>query len=295
MRILLTGAGGQVGCELVRTLSPMGEVHGYDHAALDLADPDALVRACRTVRPALIVNAAAYTAVDKAESDPGLALAINANAPGILAEEAKRLRAVLVHYSTDYVFDGTGRTPYIETDPTGPLNEYGRSKLAGERAIAASGCKHLVLRTSWVYGPRGRNFLLTMLALAATREELRIVADQRGAPTTSIFLADATARAIRSIPRAGVASGIYHLTAAGETTWAEFAAAIFARARRWPGFRAPRVIPIATSEYPTPARRPAYSVLSHRRFLETFGFAPESWETQLDGCFSRLAPPARTI
>jgi len=291
MRILLTGAGGQVGYELARTLVPLGEVHGFDRAALDLADRDALVRACRALKPALIVNAAAYTAVDKAESEPEMAQSINAAAPGVLAEEAKRLGALLVHYSTDYVFDGTKCTPYEEGDPTGPLNEYGRSKLAGERAIAEIGCKHLVLRTSWVYGPRGRNFLLTMLSLAAAREELRIVADQHGAPTSSLFLAEATVRAIRSIPRAGVESGIYNLSAGGETTWAGFAAAIFARAARRPGFRAPRVIPIASSEYPTPARRPAYSVLSHRRFREAFGFAPESWEAQLDRCFARLATP----
>lgn len=291
MRILLTGTNGQVGFELARTLAPLGEVHGFDRAKLDLADPDALVRACRDVKPALIVNAAAYTAVDRAESEPEVARAINGRAPGVLAQEAKRLGAVLVHFSTDYVFSGGRRTPYEEDDPAGPLNEYGRSKLAGERAIAASGCKHLVFRTTWVYGPRGRNFLLTMLSLAATREELRVVADQRGAPTSSLFLAEATARAIRSIPRSGVASGIYHLSAAGETTWAGFATAIFARAATRPGFRAPRVIPIASSEYPTPARRPAYSVLSNRRFREAFGFAPEGWEAQLDECISRLALP----
>lgn len=290
MRILLTGRDGQVGHELARHLDPLGEVHAFDRAALDLADPDALVAACRAVRPALIVNAAAYTAVDKAESDPGPAHAVNAMAPGILADEARRLGAVLVHFSTDYVFDGAKRTPYVETDATAPLNEYGRSKLAGERAIAESGCRHLVLRTGWVYGPRGRNFLLTMLSLAATREEVRVVADQRGAPTTSRFLAEATVRAIRAIPPAGVDSGLYHLSAAGETTWAGFAQAIFERAARRPGFRAPRVIPIASAQYPTPARRPAYSVLSHARFVRAFGFEPSPWESQLDACLARLPP-----
>jgi dTDP-4-dehydrorhamnose reductase len=291
MRILLTGAGGQVGHELAQALAPLGEVDARDRAGLDLADADALVRACRGLRPALIVNAAAYTAVDRAESDAEAARLVNARAPGILAEEAKRLGAVLVHYSTDYVFDGSARSPYREDDPVGPLNEYGRGKLEGERAVAASGCRHLVFRTSWVYGPRGRNFLLTMLSLAATRDEVRVVADQRGAPTSSLFLAAATARALAAIPPAGIASGVYHLSAAGETTWAGFAQAIFARAAATrAGFRAPRVVPIATADYPTPARRPAYSVLSHGKFERAFGFAPDPWEAQLDECFRHLAP-----
>jgi dTDP-4-dehydrorhamnose reductase len=288
MRILLVGTGGQVGFELARTLAPFGEVHGFDFPELDLGDADSIVATCRAVRPSLIVNAAAYTAVDKAESEPALAHAINGAAPGILAEEAKRRDAVLVHYSTDYVFDGSRRTPYGEDDAPCPLNEYGRSKLAGDEAIAASGCKHLVFRTTWVYGPRGRNFLLTMLSLAQSRDEVRVVADQRGAPTTSLFLAEATARALSAIPRDGVASGVYNLSAAGETTWAGFAQAIFDRAGLRPGFRAPRVIPIATSDYPTPARRPPYSVLSHRKFTAAFGFAPTHWEAQLDDCFARL-------
>lgn len=288
MRILLTGANGQVGFELARTLGALGEVSAFDRATLDLANPDAIVVACRALKPRLIVNAGAYTAVDKAESEPAAALAVNGRAPGILADEARRLGAVLVHYSTDYVFDGRSRRPYEEGDPTHPLNAYGRSKLAGEEAIAASGCRHLVLRTSWVYGPRGRNFLATMLALAATRDEVRVVDDQRGAPTTSLFLAEATARALAAIPRGGVASGIYHLSAAGETSWAGFAEAIFARAARRPGFRPPRIVPIATSQYPTPARRPRYSLLSHRRFAAAFGFAPTPWEIQLDECLARL-------
>ncbi len=289
MRILLTGGGGQVGHELARTLASLGEVRALDRAALDLADPAAIRDACRSLAPGLIVNAAAYTAVDRAETEPGLAEAVNGRAPGILAAEARRLDAVLVHYSTDYVFDGASRRPYLEEDPAAPLNAYGRSKLSGERAIAGSGCKHLVFRTSWVYGPRGRNFLATMLALAAVREEVRVVDDQRGAPTSSLFLAEATARALRAIPAAGVASGIYHLSAAGETTWAGFARAIFARAAARPGFRAPRVVPIPSSEYPTPARRPRYSVLSHRKFAAAFGFAPGSWEAQLDACFAAMA------
>ena len=288
MRILLIGTSGQVGFELARTLAPLGEVHGYDFPAFDMANPDAIVAACRETNPDLIVNAAAYTAVDKAESEPRLAQAINGIAPGVLADEAKRRNAVLVHYSTEYVFDGAKRTPYAEDDTPAPLNEYGRSKLAGDRAIADSGCKHLIFRTTWVYGPRGRNFLLTMLALAAAREELRIVADQRGAPTSSLFLAEATVRAIGAIPAKGVPSGIYNLSAGGETTWADFARAIFARTATRPGFRAPRVIPIASSEYPTPARRPAYSVLSHRKFRAAFGFAPTRWQAQLDEVFAKL-------
>ncbi|MBL0142237.1 MAG: dTDP-4-dehydrorhamnose reductase [Betaproteobacteria bacterium] len=288
MRILLVGTSGQVGFELASTLAPLGEVHGFDFPALDLADPDSIVAACRAVRPSLIVNAAAYTAVDKAESEPALAQAINGTAPGILAEEAKRGDAVLVHYSTDYVFDGSRRTPYREDDAPAPLNEYGRSKLAGDRAIAQSGCKHLIFRTTWVYGPRGRNFLLTMLSLAQTREEIRVVGDQQGAPTTSLFLAQATARALSAIPKQGVISGIYNLSASGKTTWAGFARAIFDRAKSRPGFRAPRVVAIATSDYPTPARRPPYSVLSQRRFTAAFGFAPSSWQVQLDACFARM-------
>ena len=288
MRILLTGASGQVGFELARTLAPLGEVRAFDRASLDLADPDALVAACRAVKPALIVNAAAYTAVDRAESEPGAARAVNGRAPGILAQEARRLDAVLVHYSTDYVFDGRKRTPYLEDDAACPINAYGRSKLEGERAIADSGCKHLVFRTSWVYGPRGGNFLATMLSLAAARDELRVVDDQRGAPTTSLFLAEATARALAAIPRPGVASGIYNLSASGETTWAGFARAIFERAAHRRGLRAPRVVPVASRDYPTPARRPRYSVLSHRKFAAAFGFAPTRWEEQLDACFARL-------
>lgn len=288
MRIMLIGTSGQVGFELARTLAPLGEVMGYDYPGFDMANPDAIVAACRERRPSLIVNAAAYTAVDKAESEGALAHAINATAPAVLADEARRRDAVLVHYSTEYVFDGAKRKPYLEEDPPAPLNEYGRSKLAGDLAIAASGCKHLIFRTTWVYGPRGRNFLLTMLSLAAAREELRVVRDQYGAPTSSLFLAQATARALCAIPAGGVASGTYNLSAGGKTNWADFAKAIFARAAARPGFRSPRVIPISSSEYPTAARRPAYSVLSHDRFREAFGFGPTSWQAQLDEVFRRL-------
>ena len=288
MRILLTGANGQVGHELREPLAAIGEVHAFDRAGLDLANPDAIRQVCRQVAPALIVNAAAYTAVDRAESEPELALAVNGLAPGVLAEEARRLGATLVHYSTDYVFDGTKRVPYREGNAPSPINAYGRSKLEGERRIASAGCKHLIFRTSWVYGPRGKNFLLTMLKLAETRGELRVVDDQRGSPTSSLFLAEATLRAIRAIPSQGVASGVYHLTAAGTTTWARFAEAIFALAAARRGLRSPRVVRISTTEYPTPARRPAYSAMSPEKFSAAFGFKPSSWRHQLSVCFDRL-------
>lgn len=291
MRILLTGLNGQVGHALYQPLSTIGEVHAFDRAGLDLADPGAIRRACREVAPSLIVNAAAYTAVDRAESEPELALAVNGVAPGVLAEEARRLDATLVHYSTDYVFDGSKRSPYLEDDVPAPINAYGRSKWEGERRIAAAKCKHLILRTSWVYGPRGRNFLLTMLKLAKAREELRIVDDQRGSPTSSLFLARATLRALQAIPPRGVASGIYHLTSSGTTTWARFAEAIFGLAKAHGAARVPRVVRIGTSAYPTPARRPAYSALSHQRFSATFGIVPPSWQSQLEECLGQL--PAR--
>ena len=288
MVILLTGKNGQVGFELARTLGSLGTVHAHDRMTLDLANPDALRAACRTLKPDLIVNAAAYTAVDKAESEPQLAHAINAHAPGVLAEEAKRLDAVLVHYSTDYVFVGKKRTPYVETDAVNPVNEYGRSKLAGERAIGAVGCKHLIFRTSWVYGPRGKNFLLTMLALAKTRDEIRVVDDQHGAPTTSRFLAESTLHALHAIPPSGVASGLYHLAASGDATWFEFAHAIFSRiAARLPAKR-PTLVAIPTSAYPTPARRPAFSLLATGRMQATFGFEAPSWESLLSACVNEL-------
>jgi len=237
----------------------------------------------------VIVNAAAYTAVDRAESDEAAARAVNATAPALLAAEARKAGALLVHYSTDYVFDGTKGSPYVETDPTAPINAYGRTKLEGERAIAASGCDHLILRTSWVYAPHGANFMLTMLRLAATRPELRIVADQRGAPTSTRQLARATLELLSNLERTRASSGIYHATAAGETTWSEFAQEIFARwARRSPAFKPPRVIPIPSSEYPTPARRPVYSVMSNAKLNDTFGVRLATWREGLDEALSAL-------
>lgn len=288
MVILLTGKDGQVGFELARALAPLGKLHAHDRASLDLANPDALRAACRALKPDLIVNAAAYTAVDKAESEPQLAHAINARAPGVLAEEARRLSALLVHYSTDYVFDGTQRTPYVETDRVNPVNEYGRSKLAGEQAIGAVGCKHLIFRTSWVYGPRGKNFLLTMLALARTRDEIRVVDDQHGAPTTSRYLAQSTLHVLRAIPRRGVASGIYHLAPSGETTWFAFARAIFSHWAARTGAKVPTVIAIPSAAYPTPARRPAYSLLATGRMQATFALEAPPWEELLSRCLDEM-------
>lgn len=230
----------------------------------------------RRVRPDVIVNAAAYTAVDKAESDRERCFAVNATAPAAMAAEAAALGAKLVHYSTDYVFDGSKRTPYVEEDPTGPRNVYGASKLAGERAIAEAGGEFLILRTSWVYSNHGANFLKTMLRLRAERPELRIVADQHGAPTSADAIAQATVRLLTG--NEAWMSGLFHMTAAGVTTWHGFAKAIFARA----GGPTLSLVPIATTDYPTPAARPANSVLSNDKFAGTFGFRLPDWEQQLE-------------
>ena len=280
-KILLTGSAGQLGFELAKTLAAHAEVVGRDHATLDLADPDALVAAVRGVRPQAIVNAAAYTAVDRAENEPGRAHAINAVAPGILAEEARRLDALLIHFSTDYVFDGKATAPYAEDNTTGPLNVYGQSKLAGERAIAQGGAKSLILRTSWVYGLRGSNFLLTIKRLATERNELKIVADQFGVPNWSHALAQATAELVaRGLPVLGERAGVYHLSAAGSASWFEFAHAIISNKQH------PRVVPIATSEYPTAARRPAYAVLGTSKLEATFGISLGHWRELLAECLA---------
>jgi dTDP-4-dehydrorhamnose reductase len=289
-RILLTGGTGQVGWELARALAPAGEVLAPGRAALDLADAEGIRRAFRDAAPALVVNAAAHTAVDRAESEPELARALNAVAPGVLAEEAARAGVPLVHFSTDYVFDGGKGDPYREDDPTRPLGVYGRTKRAGEEAIAAAGGMHLVFRTSWVYGTRGHNFMLTMLRLAREREELRVVSDQAGAPTWSRMLAEATA-AILAPFRAGAGwtippetSGIYHRAARGETSWHGFAEAILAADPARGEQRCHRVVPISTAEYPTPAPRPRYSVLSTERAERAFGVALPEWREQLRLC-----------
>jgi dTDP-4-dehydrorhamnose reductase len=265
MKILLTGSTGQVGYELERSLQGLGEVVAVDRNRMDLANLDQVRDVIRAVRPQLIVNPAAYTAVDKAESEPELAHRINAEAPAVMAAEAKALGAALVHYSTDYVFDGRAAAARVETDPVGPLNVYGASKLAGEQAIAAAGVPHLIFRTSWVYGMRGKNFLLTMLRLARERDELRIVDDQHGAPTWSRTIADTTAQVLAQA-RAGGAGwwndngGIYHLSSQGRTTWCGFTAAILEEA----GIDC-RLVPITTDQYPLPATRPQYSALNAER------------------------------
>ena len=279
MRILLTGASGQVGGELAKLLPAHGEVIAADRASLDLSNPDAVASAMRDARPDVVVNAGAYTAVDLAERERDLAFAVNARAPQVLAEEARRMGALLVHYSTDYVFDGRATSPYDEDAATAPLNVYGASKLEGERAIAASGATAVVLRTSWVYGLTGKNFFLTIRRLARERDELRIVADQTGTPNWSRDLAEATVRLVALGPDALAGrAGLYHLSARGSTTWHGFARAIVGDAPK------PLVIPIPTSEYPTPARRPAYGVLATDRFERTFGFCLPAWQEGLAGC-----------
>ncbi len=285
MKILLTGASGQVGYELERSLQAIGKVVAVDRARMDLSDLDQVRDVIRRERPQLIVNPAAYTAVDKAESEPALAHRINAEAPAVMAAEARLLGAAMVHYSTDYVFDGSKVGAYTESDPTGPINVYGHSKLAGEQAIIAAGIPHLILRTSWVYGMRGKNFLLTMLRLAAERDALRVVADQHGAPTWSRTIADTTA-VLLAQARCGEApwwqanSGIYHLSAEGQTTWHGFTEAIVAQA----GIDC-RIEAIGSAEYPTPARRPANSVMSSQKLMQRLCALPD-WHAALRLCLS---------
>lgn len=285
MKILLLGKNGQVGWELQRSLSVLGEVIAPERgdAALsgDLANLDALRATVAQVAPHAIVNAAAYTAVDKAQSEPEQAHAINAEAAEVLAQEALRLDAWLVHYSTDYVFNGSGDTPWSEDDETAPLSIYGQSKLEGERRISASGAKHLVFRTSWVYGAHGNNFLKTMLRLGAERPELRIVADQIGAPTGAELLADATAQALhQALGGSPALSGIYHLAASGHTNWCEYAQFVLEQARLLqPEQNFARTQPIPSTEYPTPATRPLNSRLNTERFQSTFQLTLPAWQT----------------
>ena len=286
MKILLFGRNGQVGWELQRSLAPLGQVIALDRAGEgglcgDLTDAAGVARTVGAVRPDVIVNAAAYTAVDKAETEQGLAEAVNAVAPGAIAQAARRVGAALVHFSTDYVFDGSGTRPWQETDPTGPLGVYGATKLEGEQRIAAALPRHLILRTSWVYAARGGNFARTMLRLARERTELKVVDDQVGAPTGADLLADVTAQALRPFLEGTAPAGIYHLAAAGETSWHGYArfvvgAAQAAGAELKAGPE--QVLPIPTSAFPTPARRPHNSRLDTTRLRTAFGLALPPWQ-----------------
>ncbi|MBC8727885.1 dTDP-4-dehydrorhamnose reductase [Paraburkholderia sp. UCT2] len=299
--ILVTGVNGQVGYELARTLQGLGNVVAVGRSRLDLSNLDQIRAVVRDLRPALIVNPAAYTAVDKAEEERDLAMRINGEAPGVLAEEAKKLGAALIHYSTDYVFNGTKEGAYVEDDPTDPQNVYGRSKLAGEQAIAASGVNHLVLRTSWVYGTRGKNFLLTMLRLGADRPELKVVADQFGAPTWCNTIATLSAHlCAQSFAAEDGAkwwderSGIYHLCAGDSTSWHGFASAIFELADLP---NRPNTLPIPAADYPTPAKRPANSRMSNDKLARVFGLAAPHWRDALKLCLTDgfpKSPAART-
>ena len=284
-RILLTGAAGQVGRELLRSLQPIGDVIACERSTCDLSDLPGLVALVHSLGPHLVVNAAAYTAVDRAEQDFARAMVINGEAPGVLAEVARQAGALFVHFSTDYVFDGTGSKPRHESDPVAPLNAYGRSKLAGERAVSAAGGDWLVLRTSWIYAARGQNFLNTMLRLATTHETLRVVADQIGAPTSARFLADATsrivARALDERRQRSFTSEVLHVCASGETSWNGFAKAIFEEcARREDKFRlrVKEVSEISSEEYSTPAARPLNSRLDCSRVRDRFGLHLPSWQ-----------------
>jgi dTDP-4-dehydrorhamnose reductase len=303
VRILVTGALGQIGSDLTRLLPALGDVVSVDLAEMDLTRSDEIRRVFGEVRPDVVVNAAAHTAVDKAETEPELARLVNAVAPGVMAEELKRTGGLLVHYSTDYVFDGAKPGAYTEEDRPNPLSVYGSTKWEGERAIAASGVPHLILRTSWIYGARGKNFLLTMLRLFEERDELKIVNDQIGAPTWCTWVAEVTARMLgvcfeNERNRARLAdhwSGTYHVTAAGVTSWFGFASAI--RDLRYAGAASagPRLLPIPSTEYPVPARRPANSVLSNAKLDARFGVEQVPWDTMLAQCMRDILSRASSV
>ena len=286
MKILLLGSRGQLGTTLLPQLGRFGDVEAYDHDGIDLADGLVTRRRILEIAPDLIINAAAYTAVDKAESEPQAAARVNADAPGVVAECASELGAGLIHYSTDYVFDGNASSPYKEDDPTNPQSVYGRTKLDGENAVLNSGASALILRTAWVYSLHGHNFLKTMLRLAAERDELTIVADQVGSPTSTLALTDATIRLIEYfVEHDGFppeVRGVYHMTCEGETSWAGFARAIIAASND----SDTRVTDISTADYPTPAVRPAYSVLRGDKLDRVFGIRLPDWEDALDTCMA---------
>jgi dTDP-4-dehydrorhamnose reductase len=285
MKLLLFGHQGQLGSYLSTSLQSLGEIARYDQAECDLMDLARVRAVIRTERPQVIVNASAYTAVDQAEQEEATARRLNAEAPGVMAEAARELGALLVHYSTDYVFDGSATIPYMESSPTAPLGAYGRTKLAGEQAVAAAGDRHVILRTAWLYSNRGRNFLRTMLRLAEERDELRVVDDQVGCPTYAALVALATARIIERLhaPDAAHPYGLYHLACRGSTSWCNFARRIVQLAGR---AQAVRVTPIPTRDYPTPAQRPAYSVLECSKLAQDYGISLPSWESGLEQCFA---------
>ncbi|PUE51927.1 dTDP-4-dehydrorhamnose reductase [Limnohabitans parvus] len=287
MKILLLGKNGQVGWELQRSLAPLGEVLALDRHSTDfcgdLSQPERLAQTVRDWRPDVIVNAAAHTAVDKAESESELARCLNVTAPAALAQAAAEIGAWLVHYSTDYVFNGEGDQAWQEGDATGPLSVYGQTKLEGEQAIVASSCKHLIFRASWVYAARGGNFAKTMLRLAAERERLTVIDDQHGAPTGADLIADVTAHAIRQVmaSQTPALAGIYHLVASGETTWHGYASHVIAQARHLqpdPGLKVTEIAPVPTTAFPTPAQRPLNSRLSTHKLQEAFGLVPPPWQ-----------------
>lgn len=285
MNILLLGKSGQVGWELQRSLAVLGRVTALDHDSTehcgDFANPEGVRETVRALRPDVIVNAAAHTAVDKAESEPEIARLLNATTPGVLAEEAARLGAWLVHYSTDYVFDGSGTRPWVETDAPAPLSVYGATKLEGEQHIQQTGCHHLILRTSWVYAARGGNFAKTMLRLGSERERLTVIDDQWGAPTGADLLADVTAHAVRHLQSRPGDGGLYHCVASGETNWHSYAKYVLEHARQaQPAIelKATEVAPVPTSAFPTPARRPHNSRLDTTRLQTTFGLVLPPWQ-----------------
>lgn len=294
MKMLVTGRNGQVGWELIRALQPLGEVVALDRGQADLASPGSLQELVLRERPDVIVNAAAHTAVDKAESETDLAMRINGEAPGALARAAREAGSLLIHYSSDYVFDGSSAGSYSEDDTPNPMSEYGRSKLAGDRAISVSGCRFVILRTQWVFGSHGGNFLRTILRLSGEREQLRIVSDQFGAPTSSRLIADVTAQLLGRVAAGGaVPWGVYHLAAAGRASWYDYANFIVETARTLPKLagtlKVRHIEPIATEDYPLPARRPANSRFDCSKLERTFGLSLPPWQRGVELCLAELA------
>jgi dTDP-4-dehydrorhamnose reductase len=290
MKILLTGKNGQVGWELNRSLTRLGNISAMDRNDMDLSKPETLGPVIQDIRPDIIINAAAYTAVDKAESEPELAMTVNGIAPGVIAEEAKKIGAMVIHYSTDYIFDGKAKSPYKEEEATYPLSIYGKSKLAGEQAVTQVGIPHIIFRTSWIYSLRGSNFLITMQKLAQTRKQIKVVYDQTGAPTSARAIAEGTAHILEHGLKASATKsstlfrpGVFHMSCGGETNWFGFAKAILKLSGLLEGID---VIPISTSEFPTPATRPKYSLLSNKKLKQVFHHEMPHWQDALQECFS---------